>query len=263
MLCLSLAAYLGLWPAALLLPLSLALKAANPGPGQRRVPLLAALAFALFSLSLYLLSARSVRDRAWPKAAYGPRLSFSDLTPSAGLYWYLFSEMFDRFQSFFAIVLTALPYTLVAPVTYRLRRFPLAAAASLVGLFGLLEPSPTLATFAFSAAVMACDARVLARLRFVSVFCGVAMWVPVSLMFLDLHLWLQTGAGNANYFYFQQLAYSVFTGLIVLDWLRAAVNRLKAVSITEKEEAERARERKRERKEKQKEEKKRRAAVID
>ena len=47
-------------------------------------------------------------------------------------------------------------------------------------------------------------------------------------------MWVDEGTGNANYVYFQQLVYSVFSGLIILDFLGASVSRLKALTLTEK-----------------------------
>ena len=47
-------------------------------------------------------------------------------------------------------------------------------------------------------------------------------------------MWVDEGTGNANYVYFQQLVYSIFSGLLILDFLGASVSRLKALTLTEK-----------------------------
>lgn len=62
--------------------------------------------------------------------------------------------------------------------------------------------------------------------------CAIA--VPVSLFVMDCWLWLETGSGNANYIFFQCLAYNVFVGLLFLDFSSSSVKRDKAIRITEK-----------------------------
>jgi phosphatidylinositol glycan class U len=62
--------------------------------------------------------------------------------------------------------------------------------------------------------------------------------VPVSLYILDYGLWLETGSGNANYIFFQCLAYNVFVATIFLDFLGATLQRDKALRLTVKEERE-------------------------
>jgi hypothetical protein len=63
--------------------------------------------------------------------------------------------------------------------------------------------------------------------------------VPVSLYILDYGLWLETGSGNANYIFFQCLAYNAFVATIFLDFLGATLQRDKALRLTEKVERER------------------------
>ena len=77
--------------------------------------------------------------------------------------------------------------------------------------------------------------RSLARLRFAPsliAFCGLI--VPVSLYMVDYWLWLETGTGEANFVYFQCLAYNVFVAMLFLQFLSATLRRDKALRITEK-----------------------------
>ena len=62
--------------------------------------------------------------------------------------------------------------------------------------------------------------------------CSIA--VPISLYVLDYGLWLETGTGNANYIYFQCLAYNAFVAMIFLDFTGASLRRDKALRLTEK-----------------------------
>jgi hypothetical protein len=48
------------------------------------------------------------------------------LTPNLGPLWYFQMQLFDRFHTFFHIMITGLPYLTVAPLTIRLHRYPIA-----------------------------------------------------------------------------------------------------------------------------------------
>lgn len=60
-----------------------------------------------------------------------------------------------------------------------------------------------------------------------------AMIVPVSLYIMDYWLWIDTGTGNANYMFFQCLAFTTFVGCILLEYIFALVMRDKALRLTE------------------------------
>ena len=75
----------------------------------------------------------------------------------------------------------------------------------------------------------------LARLRKVPtliVLCAVS--VPVVLYLVGYWLWLVTGSGEANYLFFQCLAYNVFVALLLLSFCAATMRRDKALRLTEK-----------------------------
>ena len=62
-------------------------------------------------------------------------------------------------------------------------------------------------------------------------FIGFGIFVPITMLPVMLHLWLRAGTGNANYFYFQGLAYNVFMALGVLQFIAGAERRRKALAI--------------------------------
>ena len=41
----------------------------------------------------------------------------TDLTPNVGLFWYLMTEIFVRFRTFFLLLLHSIPVALVVPLT--------------------------------------------------------------------------------------------------------------------------------------------------
>jgi phosphatidylinositol glycan class U len=74
----------------------------------------------------------------------------------------------------------------------------------------------------------------MARMGNVSLISILALMVPVSLFVLDHWMWLETGSGNANFIYFQCLAYNVFVAAILLDFVAGSVMRQKVLRYTEK-----------------------------
>ena len=64
----------------------------------------------------------------------------------------------------------------------------------------------------------------------------VSMWVPVILYVVDYWMWLGPGTGNANYIFFQCLAYNVFVGIILGQFVSACVQRDKALRLVRKQE---------------------------
>ncbi len=80
--------------------------------------------------------------------------------------------------------------------------------------------------------------RSLARMEvpsFVSLCC---LLVPVILNVIDHWMWLDANNGNANYMFFQCLAYNVFLAIILGQFTSASMQRDKALRITLKEEVE-------------------------
>jgi len=51
---------------------------------------------------------------------------------------------------------------------------------------------------------------------------------------VDNWLWLETGSGEANYLFFQCLAYNVFVAVLFLEFCGASLRRDKALRIAKK-----------------------------
>jgi hypothetical protein len=62
--------------------------------------------------------------------------------------------------------------------------------------------------------------------------CAIA--VPVLLYLVDYWMWLETGSGEANFLYFQCLAYNAFVANLLVEFCGASVRRDKALRLTQK-----------------------------
>lgn len=149
MLALGFASYLSLYPALLFIPLVLLCYdrrlegSTPPNVGSfivQHAALLLASVAGLLGLS-YLIT-----GNFWEfiSATYGFHLLVPDLTPNVGLWWYFFIEMFDSFREFFLGVFWLHLASYVGGLTVRFRSQPLFVITSLLGVFAIFKPYPSI-----------------------------------------------------------------------------------------------------------------------
>ncbi|RQM24261.1 hypothetical protein B5M09_010737 [Aphanomyces astaci] len=104
---LSLATYLSVYPVVLVVPVLLMIHQARS----------AASVGGFVGVSFVYMG------RTWDflRATYVWMHEYPDLTPNIGIFWYFFMELFDRFQSYFLVLLHLHPYLYVLPLFIRLR----------------------------------------------------------------------------------------------------------------------------------------------
>jgi phosphatidylinositol glycan class U len=78
-------------------------------------------------------------------SCYGAQVTVTDLTPNVGLWWYFFIEIFDSFRDFFIGVFWLHLAGYVGGMTFRLQDQPLFVITSLLGLFAIFKPYPSIA----------------------------------------------------------------------------------------------------------------------
>ncbi len=159
---------------------------------------------------------------AWVDATWGAHWLVADTTPSVGLFWYLFLQLFSRFRTFFLLVLHAHPFVYTLSLLARLPRWPLLSLAAATAAATLFKPYPTALDAALAAAtpllhlpLVAHRARRPGALLFLLalVSCvGAAMW----------SLWIDGAAGNANFFFFQSVLFTLCAALGVVELISAA-----------------------------------------
>lgn len=150
MLALGLASYLSLYPALLLPPLVLLCydRQARDAKAPPSMTNPAAIYTSVFSASiawfLYISSVLTGGSWEFLSSTYGVHLLLPDLTPNVGLWWYFFIEMFDSFREFFLGVFWLHLGGYVGGLCLRLRRQPLFVITTLLGIFAIFKPYPSL-----------------------------------------------------------------------------------------------------------------------
>ena len=150
MLALGLASYLSLYPALLLPPLLLLCydRTARDAKVPSNATVSTATYLSVFSASVawFLYLSKLLTGGSWEYLAstYGVHLLLPDLTPNVGLWWYFFIEMFDSFREFFLGVFWLHLGGYVGALCIRLRPQPLFVITTLLGIFAVFKPYPSI-----------------------------------------------------------------------------------------------------------------------
>jgi len=193
--------------------------------------------FIIWSLSLQILSLTLVGWKNYPsmlRQTYYRMNSFEDLNPNLGMFWYLFIQMFGRFRQWFVIIMAGLPFTFVIPTIFRMHRYPIDITSILYFIWTIFKPTSTLVDLVFSTSLLFMSPRTVARMSSPGIIAVLALPIPIALYIMDYWTWLVTGTGNANYMFFQCLAYSIFLAVIFTNFMSASVKREKALQLTAK-----------------------------
>ena len=149
MLALGLASYFSLYPALIFPPLLLLCY----DRFRLRENMQSASSFFVFkssvftaSIAWFLLLSYILTGGSWEflSSTYGVHLLLPDLTPNVGLWWYFFIEMFDSFREFFLGVFWLHLGGYVGGLSIRIRTQPLFVITTLLGLFAIFKPYPSI-----------------------------------------------------------------------------------------------------------------------
>lgn len=135
-------AYFSLYP-ALLLPPMILLYHQSTTTSKISIPML--LTYCVGIWSILLLTTPIFTTNFWEflRSCYGAQITFTDLTPNIGLWWYFFIEIFDAFRDFFIGVFWLHLMSYVGGLTFRLPNQPFFVITSLLGLFAIFKPYPS------------------------------------------------------------------------------------------------------------------------
>ncbi|KAA6410186.1 MAG: GPI transamidase component PIG-U [Lasallia pustulata] len=228
MLALALASYLSLYPVLLLPPLILlCFDRQSNGKGiSANAASFAVLHSAFFAggISVLLYMSYLTTGGSWEflSSTYGVHLLLPDLTPNVGLWWYFFIEMFDPFREFFLGVFWLHLGGYVGGLCFRVRKQPLFVVTTLLGLFAIFKPYPSISDTSLYFAFLPLYRHIFPLMRYT--FFAVATLLYATLLGPAFYyLWIYAGSGNANFFYAITLVWSLGLSVIVADSLYAVL----------------------------------------
>ena len=176
MLALACASYLALYPALLFPPL--VLLCYDRKAREVKEPLNATFLtvqyftafFASISWFLHLSNMLTGGESEYLASTYGVHLLLPDLTPNVGLWWYFFIEMFDSFREFFLGVFWLHLGGYVGALCIRLRTQPLFVITTMLGIFAIFKPYPSISDTSLYFAMLPLYRHVFPRKFFLSGF---------------------------------------------------------------------------------------------
>ncbi|KAL4796528.1 GPI transamidase subunit PIG-U [Aspergillus venezuelensis] len=228
MFALGLASYLSIYPALLFIPLVLLCydRQAQRSQSSPSTVLFVVKHFGIFASSIAGLLGVSlliIGDfSTLISATYGFQLLVPDLTPNIGLWWYFFIEIFDSFRDFFLGVFWLHLAAYAGSLTVRLRRQPLFVVTSLLGIFAVFKPYPSISDASLYFAMLPFYRHLFPLMRY-SFFSVSAILYASLLGPAFYHLWIYAGSGNANFFYAITLVWSLGLSLVIADTIFAAL----------------------------------------
>ncbi|KAI9834604.1 MAG: hypothetical protein M1826_000006 [Phylliscum demangeonii] len=155
-------------------------------------------------------------------STYGFHLLLPDLTPNVGLWWYFFIEMFDSFRAFFLGVFWLHLGGYVGGLSIRMRSQPLFVIVTLLGLFAVFKPYPSISDTSLYLGMLPLYSHVFPLMRYtfftISTLLYAALLGPAF-----YYLWIYAGSGNANFFYAITLVWSLGLSFLVADSLFAVL----------------------------------------
>ena len=140
---LAIGTYLSMYPALLLPPILLMI---YNGKSQF-TPISTSIISYAGALGALLATTAVLTSGFWDflVSCYGAQITVTDLTPNVGLWWYFFIEIFDSFRDFFIGVFWLHLVGYVGGLTFRLQNQPHFVITSLLGLFAVFKPYPSIA----------------------------------------------------------------------------------------------------------------------
>ena len=158
-------------------------------------------------------------------------ISFSKITPNLGLWWYLFTEMFESFTRFYLGVFNIYSVIFVLPIAFRLFEFPLAHGKPIGDSFlaitvcywwlSLTKSYPCVADLAFGFSLLTIFKDTTIKYCHYGILTILALFVCVLLSPIFYYCWIVLGNGNSNFFYSMSLMWGIIHGLILTDILWA------------------------------------------
>ncbi|CAI7662652.1 unnamed protein product [Penicillium bialowiezense] len=227
MLALGFASYLSLYPALLFIPLVLVcydLRATGPNPPKVGLYAVQHAGVLLASIAALIGLSCLITGNFWEfiSATYGFHLLVPDLTPNIGLWWYFFIEMFDSFREFFLGVFWLHLASYVGGLTARFQRQPLFVIVSLLGVFAVFKPYPSISDASLFFAMLPLYRHLFPLMRY-TFFAASAILYSTLLGPAFYHLWIYAGSGNANFFYAITLVWSLGISILLADVVFAAL----------------------------------------
>ncbi|CUM64632.1 uncharacterized protein PRCAT00002241001 [Priceomyces carsonii] len=233
MMALSISGYLSLNLNFLILPI-LGLYVANTRKSWKLVCVTGIASYLITTSILLWSSYFATSSWSFLNLCYGTVIKFDKISPNLGLWWYMFTEMFDFFTPFYLGVFNIFSVIFIAPFTVRLFEFQnkdhtlvlgdsfLAVVLSYLWL-SFTKSYSTVGDLAFALSLIPIfKSTFLQYCRFIYIT-GLTLLVCLLLTPIFYYSWIVLGNGNSNFFYSLNLIWGAVHALTMIDQIWARV----------------------------------------
>lgn len=167
----------------------------------------------IFAAVNHLMNADSL------SAIYSFTLTCPDYSPNTGIFWYLITEMFEHFRTFFLWILQVNIFIYALPLSIRLPKTDCRLVLwILLTIQSTFKPYSTLTDLLVPLALLPVFNKNMAY-RKASFIAFTALFICISLCPVMWSQWVMLGRGNSNFFFAVSLGIVVSMSLIVTDVL--------------------------------------------
>lgn len=224
---LAVAAYFSFTPIYLIFPLAALAYSAAPHRDWRVqiFQVLAIFTAAITTLLLLSFVLTALPDFLWQ--CYWPSILFLKIAPNMGLWWYIFTEMFDFFTPLYRGIFNLYTFVFILPLTIRLfepASLPRTGDSFLAMVLCYLwlsftKPYPIVGDLGFALSLLPVFKNtVIPQTKFLP---ATALLLIVCLLLAPIfyYCWIVLGNGNSNFFYSMDLVWAGVHVLLFLDFI--------------------------------------------
>ncbi|KAM9891324.1 hypothetical protein OXX79_010804 [Metschnikowia pulcherrima] len=175
--------------------------------------------------SLLLISLALYPSADFLKSCYWSVISFEKITPNLGLWWYIFTEMFEFFTSLYKGIFNLYNFVFVVPFTLRFFEYAndkkagdsFFAFALCFLWISFSKSYPIIGDLGFSISLLPIfRSTVIPHAKFLPIT-SLMLITCLLLSPIFYYCWIVLGNGNSNFFYSMSLAWGVVHVLLFLD----------------------------------------------
>eukprot|EP00434_Breviolum_minutum_P044079 symbB.v1.2.039331.t1/scaffold6493.1/size17610/1 len=183
--------------------------------------------FGLFACLLGVSTALMGGSMQFLEACFVSVILVRDLTPNTGLFWYMFTEVFQRYYLLFIFAFHAHILFYSVPLHLRLGCYgptgPFIHCGAALGMITLFRPYPTASDYGLMLSAMLVQAELIKESQQYFAFLLSGVMFGLSMVPTMVAVWLGRNAGNANYLYNMTLVVNVFGSLTLSQWVKAGM----------------------------------------
>ncbi|CAD6184778.1 unnamed protein product [Caenorhabditis auriculariae] len=150
-------------------------------------------------------------------SSYFYMLTFKDITPNVGLYWYFFVQVFDHFREFYVLTFMTFYWFVPVPLTMSIRGDPHLLFWLFLLLSSVFFPSPTLNTATVVFSLWPIFLKRYGEYWRYTLLIVATIVTCVTLMPVMWHMWMVSSSGNANFYFGVTLTYNIAMIYMVID----------------------------------------------